>query len=135
MQLQTPYVMGSAMGYMPAHHPPPQYYSYSAQGYPPVSYGYHHQPPLHGPHVELPHISSPQSRPNMAHGSSSAVAGAESVDEWCRRHSLGEDERQGLIKLGFKVGDKLDDLTNDLWEWAGLAPLCRMRILVAYRTG
>lgn len=54
------------------------------------------------------------------------------VEEWCRKHGLGNDERQGLMKLGFRIGDKLDKLSKDLWEWADLGPLHQQRILAAY---
>ena len=67
-------------------------------------------------------------------GPSNAGVGTESVDDWCNKFNLGDEERQGLNKLGFRVGDKLDSLTNDVWDWAGLAPLCRMQILAAYQS-
>ena len=30
---------------------------------------------------------------------------------------MDHEDRQSLIKLGFKVGDKLDVLGADIWEW------------------
>jgi hypothetical protein len=54
------------------------------------------------------------------------------VEGWCNQHNLGDDECQGLTKLGFHIGDKLDGLTKDVWEWAGLGPLHQQRILAAY---
>ena len=59
----------------------------------------------------------------------------ESVDKWCHKFNLGNDECQSLIKLGFKVGDKLDLVTDDMWEWVGVAPLHHMHILAAYQVG
>lgn len=60
------------------------------------------------------------------------IAGEITVEAWCHKYSLGDEECQSLIKLGFKVGDKLDSLSADIWEWAGVPPLRRMRILDAY---
>lgn len=52
---------------------------------------------------------------------------------WCVQHTLGEAEYEGLLKLGFRVGDghALANLETSMWEWAGVAPLARMRILAA----
>jgi hypothetical protein len=54
------------------------------------------------------------------------------VEGWCNKHNLGDDERQGLAKLGFHVGNTLDMLAKDVWEWAGLGPLHQQHILAAY---
>jgi hypothetical protein len=54
------------------------------------------------------------------------------IEGWCNKHNLGDDECQGLTKLGFRVGDKLDALAKDVWQWAGLGPLHQQRILAAY---
>jgi hypothetical protein len=54
---------------------------------------------------------------------------------WCQEHMLGEPEYEGLLKLGFRVGDgnELANLERATWEWAGIAPLTQMRILAACR--
>lgn len=56
------------------------------------------------------------------------------VKDWCNKHNLGDDESQGLSKLGFRVGagNKLDNIPKEHWEWAGLGPLHQQRILTAY---
>jgi hypothetical protein len=54
------------------------------------------------------------------------------LDGWCLKHNLGEEERQALIKLGFRVGDNMKKVTPAEWEWTGLPPLPRQRILDAY---
>jgi len=56
-----------------------------------------------------------------------------SLDAWCQKHSLGTEVLAGLVKLGFRVGDKglLEKLDDTVWEWAGLGPLHRMRIMAA----
>lgn len=54
------------------------------------------------------------------------------VEDWCKKHNLGDKERQGLMKLGFCVGDKLDGLSLGMWEWADLGPFHQQRILAAY---
>lgn len=57
----------------------------------------------------------------------------DAVAAWCRQHNLGDEEAQCLRKLGFKVGDNLDDLTEEMWKFSEAPPLCRLRILQAYR--
>lgn len=59
---------------------------------------------------------------------------ADAVGAWCQQHDLGEDETQCLRKLGFKVGDDLEELSDDMWKFAGVLPLCRMHIIRAYRS-
>jgi hypothetical protein len=49
-------------------------------------------------------------------------------------HNLGDEESQCLQKLGFRVGNDLDELTDGMWEFAEALPLCRMHILRAYRS-
>ena len=53
---------------------------------------------------------------------------------WCCQHNLGDEESQCLRKLGFRVGDDLDELTDEMWKFAEALPLCRMRILRAYKS-
>jgi len=62
------------------------------------------------------------------------MTGDTTVEVWCRKYGLGDEECQSLTKLGFKVGDKLDSLSMDIWEWAKVPPLRRLRILDAYAT-
>ena len=52
------------------------------------------------------------------------------------QHALGEGEYDGLIKLGFRVGEghELANLEKPMWEWAGITPLARVRILAACQT-
>ncbi|KAG6904821.1 hypothetical protein DXG01_006953, partial [Tephrocybe rancida] len=51
---------------------------------------------------------------------------------WCRQHGLGNEELEGLTKLGFRVGDSdLDDLDYWAWHEVGLGPLHKQRILRA----
>jgi len=56
------------------------------------------------------------------------------VETWCQTYGLGPEECQSLIKLDFKVGDKLDALSDAIWEWAAVPPLRRICILEAYAT-
>jgi hypothetical protein len=57
----------------------------------------------------------------------------ESVSKWCSKHNLTTDEQAGLERLGFIMGDKLNNVPDSMWEWAGLPPLCQMHILAAYQ--
>lgn len=56
------------------------------------------------------------------------------MEEWCQKYDLDHDDCQSLKKLGFnlKVSDKLDALGAEIWEWAVVPPLTRIRILNAY---
>jgi hypothetical protein len=72
-----------------------------------------------------------QPEPNTPHGN---ISTADAVVAWCRQHDLGDEESQCLKKLGFKVGDDLDELSDEMWKFAEALPLCRMRILRAYRS-
>jgi hypothetical protein len=58
----------------------------------------------------------------------------DAVAAWCRQHNLSNEKSQCLQKLGFRVGDDLDELTDEMWKFAEALPLCRMRILRAYRS-
>ncbi|KAG6894622.1 hypothetical protein C0992_005365 [Termitomyces sp. T32_za158] len=82
-----------------------------------------------GPTIQLNTYPSTEQTRASASASPSEV----SVHEWCAHHKLGDAERRGLIKLGFIVGEtaSLAALPMDMWEWAGLGPLHRQRILAA----
>jgi hypothetical protein len=69
--------------------------------------------------------------PSTSTGNISTVDAAAA---WCRQHDLGDDESQCLRRLGFRVGDDLDELTDEMWKFAKALPLCRMRILRAYKS-
>lgn len=55
------------------------------------------------------------------------------IQVWCSKYHLGEEECAGLSKLGFRVGQshELINLDASMWEWAGIPPLAKMRILAA----
>lgn len=134
--MQSMWNNGGPPAYSPQ--PPSPYYQYSISQYPsPWGHGqYPHMPQMHSPMPSLfsgmPLTTTPTKA--TAGPSASRAADRDIINEWCNTYELGEDERQGLAKLGFKAGDKLDGLTNSVWEWAGVAPLCRLRILAAYET-
>jgi hypothetical protein len=56
------------------------------------------------------------------------------VKAFCDKYDLGDEEREGLQKLGFRVGDALDTVTESEWLVSGLAPLHRRRVLLAWNT-
>jgi hypothetical protein len=72
-----------------------------------------------------------QPEPSPPDGNISMV---DAVVAWCHQHNLSEEESQCLRKLGFKVGDDLDELSNEMWKFAKALPLCHMCILQAYRS-
>jgi hypothetical protein len=57
------------------------------------------------------------------------------VEDWCKRFGLGESELEGLKKLGFRVGDKLDEsiVPSSVWKEAGFLPLQWNRVREADR--
>jgi hypothetical protein len=56
------------------------------------------------------------------------------VKAFCDKYNLGDEERDGLCKLGFRIGDALDTVTESEWVISGLAPLHRRRVLLAWNT-
>lgn len=96
-----------------------------------MPWGYPHMPPLE-PHMPGPH----RNIMGIAHASASNIsipAAHHAVEDWCSKHNLGNEERLGLIKLGFRIDDdNLVTLPASEWEWAGLGPLHKQRILAAY---
>jgi hypothetical protein len=72
-----------------------------------------------------------QPEPGTSHGN---ISVADAVAAWCCQHDLGDKEAQCLRKLGFKIGDDLDELSDEMWKLAEALPLCRMHILRAYRS-
>jgi hypothetical protein len=71
-----------------------------------------------------------QIEPSTPTGNTSMV---DAMAAWCCQHNLGDEESQCLQRLGFRVGDDLDELTDEMWKFAEVLPLCRMCILRAYK--
>jgi hypothetical protein len=136
-----------AQGHAPqSFYPVPQYDSPGAAGFighgiPPPSIAY----PFNQPHFPGFDTAMPRGYPTNAHTprpktsqpTSSTAPFAEDfpveqdVKTWCLKHKLSEAEYRGLCKLGFRVGDQLEGLEQELWEWAELAPLHVKRIKAA----
>ena len=47
------------------------------------------------------------------------------VKKFCDKYEFGDEEREGLRKLGFRIGDDLGTITEGEWVTCGLAPLHR----------
>jgi len=56
------------------------------------------------------------------------------VKAFCDKYNLGDKEREGLLKLEFRIGDALDTVTESEWVISGLAPLHHCRVLLAWNT-
>ena len=58
---------------------------------------------------------------------------SQDIQAWCSKFHLGDEECAGLSKLGFRVGQshELLNLDTSMWEWAGISPLAKIRILAA----
>ena len=102
-------------------------------------------PPMPQPHTPGPQLNAtvPMHAHTASHASPVSLvtagpiipgpAAQPSLEDWCSKHKLGNEERQGLIKLGFRVGDdNLVTLPASEWEWAGLGPLHKQCILTPY---
>jgi hypothetical protein len=87
-------------------------------------------------HTFMPPTPSPTTihQPSAPNGNISMVDVNHVITAWCLQHHLGDEESQCLQKLGFKVGDDLNKVTVEMWKFAEALPLCRMRILRAYRS-
>ncbi|KAG2150929.1 hypothetical protein DEU56DRAFT_714345, partial [Suillus clintonianus] len=119
--------------------PNPLLQQFSSPMYPFVPWNMH---PLHMQQF-VPPTPSPVAHhvgPGCTHqhfGASASISAAPAqvtknpVEEWCQKYALDDEDCQSLKKLGFKVGDKLDALGADIWEWAAVPPLARIRILNA----
>ena len=93
------------------------------------------QMPGPGPKV-MPQAANIPQTPVRDSDPNSESSPVQDLKAWCVQHALGEAEYEGLLKLGFRVGDghELAGLEMSLWEWAGIAPLARARILSACQT-
>jgi hypothetical protein len=62
-----------------------------------------------------------------------AANSLQDIQAWCSKYHLGDEECAGLCKLGFHIGQshELFHLDASTWEWAGIPPLAKMRILAA----
>jgi hypothetical protein len=100
--------MGTGMG--PGMGPGGGYY-YQGQGY------------MNNPQsIGQQHLSSPfEADPDVG------------VHEFCEAYGIGMEEEQCLEKLGFQMGDKLDDVVDQEWKEAGFKPLAWKRVLKAYK--
>lgn len=87
--------------------------------------------------MNMPQVSPPPCPPQVAPTPAPAdlpsFPATQDLKAWCVEHALGEGEYDGLLKLGFRVGEghELADLERSMWEWAGITPLARVRILAA----
>ncbi|EED77436.1 predicted protein [Postia placenta Mad-698-R] len=125
-----------APAYLPAV--PPPAYAYPGYMYPPYVpppplpgwpvYGYYPPPPSlllrEGP---IPSSSTSADD----HALSSPLSAACGVEEFCDKMGLKEVEHEGLKRLGFHVGDKLDDVQPTDWKEAGFCPLKWNRVVRA----
>ena len=133
----------------PFHYPssPSNYYPFSSTpfGYgSPLPWGYPAAPPqtphpsVATPSINIPQVSPPPGPPQIAPAPAalSSFPATQDLKLWCMQHALGEGEYDGLIKLGFRVGEghELANLEKPMWEWAGITPLARVRILAACQT-
>ncbi|KAF8798253.1 hypothetical protein BYT27DRAFT_7264846 [Phlegmacium glaucopus] len=128
---------------IPFHYPPSlsPYYPFSTPfGYGSLSsWGYPTTPQTPGPKIIPPAANTPQVLPLPglpeipAPADPTSFPATPDLKAWCMEHMLGKVEYEGLLRLGFRVGDghELANLERATWEWAGIAPLARMRILAA----
>ncbi|KAF8800140.1 hypothetical protein BYT27DRAFT_7342686 [Phlegmacium glaucopus] len=135
----SPNLMSPSPGF---HYPPSPYYPFSTPfGFgSPLPWDYPAAPPqMPGPKIIPPMTNMPQILPSPGLPlvpvpvNPTLFPATQDLKAWCMQHTLGEAEYEGLLKLGFRVGDGhvLANLETSMWEWAGIAPLAQMRILTA----
>jgi hypothetical protein len=106
----------------------PGFASLNAMAFPSASTAHSDQVQL-GQGNQAPAIASQTLTP----ASSLSVSQA-AVKAFCDKYDLGDEEREGLRKLGFRIGDALDTVTESEWAMSNLAPLHRRRVLLAWNT-
>ncbi|KAG6834965.1 hypothetical protein H0H93_006043, partial [Arthromyces matolae] len=80
--------------------------------------------PMWGPN-NVNRLMTTPSTPNASTAHSNIMV------EWGKKHGLGQEELDGLTKLGYRIGDDLTSLETSMWQEVGLGPLHRQRILRA----
>jgi hypothetical protein len=63
---------------------------------------------------------------------SSPVSTQCDISKWCATYKLGEETEAGLERLGFVVGDNLDEVTEKEYMEAGFKVLAWRHVLKAY---
>jgi hypothetical protein len=135
--------------YQPLQNPPHHYYGHPYQGM--ASYDNHYYSPGFAPlnptafpptpiiHSESNQVQSGPSGPSQGNAvvpkqlTPALSAPLAAVKAFCDKYDLGDEEREGLCKLGFRIGDVLDTVTESEWAISGLPPLHRRRILLAWK--
>ena len=77
--------------------------------------------------------AAPPPQPSVAHVQSSPPPTGLSFDEFCNEYKLDAGSKQGLLDLGFEMGDDLSVVNETEYKAAGFRPLSWDRVRRAYR--
>ena len=138
----TPSLWDSHPYYSPLPNHPQYHYGHPYQQYgnlfPP---GFASQPLLNATVTPYPGQAPPQVQPGQGNQTvapeqltPTLLVSQAAVKAFCDKYDLGDEEREGLHKLGFRIGDDLNTVTESEWAVSGLAPLHRRRVLSAWNT-
>lgn len=111
----------------PFSYPPNNCYPYPVSPNPGPSFPFNTFPPSPW---GFPASHSPTKSPKKIN-LNAPVSDDLNLKAWCEKHSLSQQDYEGLKKLGFCVGETqaLTSLELSTWVWAGIPPLRRARIL------
>jgi hypothetical protein len=88
--------------------------------------------PMGMPGFNMPLAHMPGSSPHKER-SSSPVSMPGGVHGFCEAYGLNKDDEIGLEWLGFVLGDKLDEVSEQEYKDAGFKPLAWKRVIKAYK--
>ncbi|KAJ3764871.1 hypothetical protein FB446DRAFT_656039 [Lentinula raphanica] len=78
------------------------------------------------------HHASPPLPPSHQRSSPPLPLDGYTLAKFCAEYELDDDIEAGLIKLGFKPGARLTDITSDDFLQAGIKPVQRSQVMRAY---
>ena len=123
----TPFYPAPQFAGSPFSYPPNNYYPYPSPNLgPSFPFNTFLSPPPWG--FPGPASQSPTKSPDKSNLNAPV---SDNLKAWCEKHSLSQQDYEGLTKLGFCVGETeaLAALELSTWVWAGIPPLQRAHIL------
>jgi hypothetical protein len=93
-----------------------------------------HFPPVPANQVQLSQADTANHAAIPTSSTPTLSAPQAAVKAFCDKYDFGNEEREALHKLGFRIGDDLNSVTDDEWGTSGLAKLHRRRVLLAWNT-
>jgi hypothetical protein len=88
---------------------------------------------MQGQQQQQPFLFGQHSPTKARERSSSPIDISGNVHDFCQAYGIGEEEELGLEKLGFALGDNLDEVEEREYQAAGFKTLAWKRVLKAYK--